>query len=172
MTNTEIKEAVEILKTIQDDFTIEIDKHSGTSKNVYNTPAVFSFEKNYKKSFDLLLLLATQVLEAKVPIPKVGVKNKGATVKCKSPEDCSFPNCDCNELEITNGVYMPLYSQGYNQALHDFRLYQQKCLGELEEVIYTELKRQYKNRRLPINIRIKDLVHSIRNLFIQAEEEK
>ena len=57
----------------------------------------------------------------------------------------------------------------YNQALHDFRLWQQKCLGKLEEVIIKSKLHQLasENKKLKVGNDIGgiELASAIRNLF-------
>ena len=82
-----LQEAVEVLKTIQGDFTEEVYE---LDKTIYTTPAVMSSEKNYKKAFDLLLSLAQQVIDRQGKMPK------------KSNEECAMKNfnpqnkCNCS----------------------------------------------------------------------------
>ena len=67
MNDKQIREAVEICNSIKDDFREEKDLH--TDKQVYSTPAVFSYEKNYGKAFNILLSLAQSYLAGELVEP-------------------------------------------------------------------------------------------------------
>jgi len=108
----EVKESVEILKTIQADFSVDIDKHSG--KEVYNTPAVFSYEKNYKKAFDLIISLASAVINvSEKMLPKI--------------KDEDMPEHEQKHL-------FDLYQTGYNAARSEIILWLTKMvmLGKIK----------------------------------------
>ena len=62
------------------------------------------------------------------------------------------------ELQKLDSVSYNCFSEGYNQALSDFRLWQAKCLLNLEKVIQNKLGLLNENK-------IKELAQAIRNLF-------
>ena len=114
MTNQdEIREASkntdrEIWRKIKDDYyspSIHITERDEVGMNVGGHIIILPIEKWH--------FLATQVIEAKMPEEKKGRFVVGAQ--------------DSGHWVMTEEA------EGYNQALHDSRLWQQKCLGELDE---------------------------------------
>ena len=62
-------------------------------------------------------LVAKPSVEEIAKLRKEGIEIKGATVKCKIPDDCKFPMCDCGELEETKHNYLSVYNRGYNEGI-------------------------------------------------------
>jgi len=59
--NLKLQEAIEICNSIKDEFRTEKDLHTG--KLMYSTPAVFSFEKDYGRAFNILISAAQSILD-------------------------------------------------------------------------------------------------------------
>lgn len=73
------------------------------------------------KAIIRLRTLAQQVLDAKMP--KLAIRDDKPLQE------------DANDTQIYGKMAHNNMVDGYNQAFHDFRLWQVKCLMELEEVI-------------------------------------
>jgi len=63
--NLKLQEAIEICNSIKDEFRTEKDLHTG--KLMYSTPAVFSFEKDYGRAFNILISAAQSIIAEECP---------------------------------------------------------------------------------------------------------
>ena len=90
-----------------------------------------------RDALNVLISLAQLVCDVsdKMLPKKEGIEFKGATVKCRLPEDCRFPNCDCGEPEITKGIFFNSYSKGYNLARSEDILWLTKKMMGLEDIV-------------------------------------
>ena len=100
-----VREAIEIVKEIRDNFYEKGNLSEDLEQSIR--------ERFYKRkeALQTLISLAQSVLDAKMPKER------------EHEEWCQLINkkdCFCGAKE-------------YNQAIKDFRLYQEKCLGELDE---------------------------------------
>ena len=68
MTSEQIKEAIEIGKEMEKECINEKDLHRG--KTIYNAPAIFSYERDYKKTMQTFLDLAQSYLSAGKEMPE------------------------------------------------------------------------------------------------------
>ena len=110
MTNQDVKEAVSILQDRLKSKQKEFDRGVEALPN-FDGVGRWASLKYEIEALEIILDLATQVINVKMP----------KELKCPL-EHTGFDTClTCFGIKQ------------YNQALHDFRLYQQKCLGELED---------------------------------------
>ena len=56
-----------------------------------------------------------------LPEERKGIEFKGGSIKCLTPNDCTFPNCNCDEPEPYKTRYRTREEKGYNQALSEVR---------------------------------------------------
>ena len=103
MDTQNLREAIEIIKST----------HTGYAENEYLKNSAFG------KAIGIVLDTCQKVLDLQgvMPKKKEGFENKITSVKCRLPEDCLFPNCDCSEPETIIGTIMPTYDKGFNEAI-------------------------------------------------------
>ena len=123
----EIREAIEILE-----FDLEVAIKWEKTVLGLGSEALIRTTKKRKEAYQTILSFLPKIQDAEMPKKKEGIKIKTTSVKCRLPENCSFPNCDCDEPETIIGTIMPAYNRGYNQCHDDFLAYHLKKMEEKE----------------------------------------
>ena len=142
----QIKKAIEDVKGI-------MKEHTVISNNVAmweGNPCICERCKRLQSLIDL----AQQVVEMKKPQKKLIYEHRRVKIGnlyTKKTDSC--------------------YNAGYNQALQDFRLWQAKCLMEIEKIISDTVNKGLMDDKDTATI-IKDQVLAIRALFGVSEKEE